>query len=56
MKLDELTKFCADYSATLGDDSVFLKTTHFVVPPTDNIILINDHDGFALKPKKLVKN
>ena len=33
VKLDDLPKFCADYFATLGNDSVFFEPPHFVEPP-----------------------
>ena len=56
MKFDDLTKFRSASFETLGDDSVFVEPPHFVQPPPENNILIDDHDGFALKPKKLVKN
>ena len=49
VKLDDLPKFRAAYFATLGDDSVFVE------PPPENTTLLDDHDGFALKPKKLLK-
>ena len=50
VKLDDLPKFCAAYFATLGDDLVFFE------PPPENNTLLDYHDVFALKPKKLVKN
>ena len=55
VKLDHLTKFRTDYFATLGDDLVFVEPTHFVQLPTENNTLLDDHDRFALNPKKLVK-
>ena len=56
VKLDDLPKFCAAYFANLGDDSVFVEPPHFVQPPPENNTLLDDHAGFALKPKKLVQN
>ena len=56
MILDDLPKFCAAYFATLGDYLVFVEPPHFVQPPPENNTLLYDHDGFALKPKKIVKN
>ena len=55
MKLDELPKFLAGYFATLGGDSVFSEPNQFVQPLSENNTLLNNHDGFELKPKKLVK-
>ena len=55
MILDDLPKFCAAYFATLGDDLVFVEPPHFVQSPPENNTLLDDHDGFSLKPKKLVK-
>ena len=54
--LDDLTKFRAAYFATLVADSLFVEPPHFVQPTPENITLIDDHDGFVLKPKNLVKN
>ena len=56
VKLDDLTKFHAAYFSILGDDSVFVEPPPFVQPPPENNTLLDDHDGFALKPKKLFKN
>ena len=55
VKLDDLTKFHAAYFSILADDSVFVEPPNFVQPPSDNNTLLDDHDRFALKPKKLVK-
>ena len=56
VKLDDLTKFNYAYFSILGDDSVFVEPPPFVQPPSVNNTLLDDHDGFALNPKKLVKN
>ena len=40
----------------MGDDLVFVEPPHIVQPPPENNTLIDDHDGFALNSKKLVKN
>ena len=56
VKLDELPKFRAAFFATLGDYSLFVEPPHFVQPPPENNTLLNDHYGFSLNPKKLVKN
>ena len=56
VKLDNLPKFCADHFETLSDDLIFVEPPHFVQPYPENNTLLNDHDGFALSPKKLVKN
>ena len=56
VKLDDLPKFRAAYFVTLGDDLVFVGLTHFVQPTPENNTLLNDHERFTLKPKKLVKN
>lgn len=55
VKLEDLPKFRAAYFATLGDDSVLAEPLHFVEPPSENTNLLDDHDGFAFKPKKLLK-
>ena len=56
VKFDDPPKFRADYFATLANDSVFFEPPHFLEPPPENNTLLDEHDGFALKPKKLVKN
>ena len=55
VKLDDHPKFRATYFATLGDAWVFVELPHFVQPTPENNTLLNYHDGFALKPKNLVK-
>ena len=61
MKLDELMKFCADYLETQVDDSVFVEPPFFdssdddTPKVEDEYVLLNEHDGFALKLKKLIK-
>ena len=55
VKLDDLPKFSAAYFVTLGDDPVFVKPPHFFQPHPENNTLLDEHDGFALKPKNLVK-
>ena len=55
--LVDLPKFRAAYLATLGDDSVFADPPlhNAVIKEAGNMKLLGDHDGFALKPKKLMK-
>ena len=48
--------FRAAYFATLGDDLIFVEPTHFVQPLPENNTLLDDHNGFALKRNKIVKN
>ena len=50
LKLDDLPKFRAAYFATVGDYLVFVE------PTPENNTLLDEHDGFSLKLKKLVKN
>jgi len=55
VKLEDLPKFRAAYFATLGDDSVFVEPSHAVEPPQESAVLLDQHDGFALKPRNLLK-
>ena len=61
VKLDDLSKFRAAYLATRGDDSVFVEPCFIDRPANDtpkvegNTTLLDEYDGFALKPKKLIK-
>lgn len=58
VKLDDIYKFRAAYLATLQDDSLFVEPP-FLSPTSDSAIdnsnLLENHDGFALKPKKLME-
>ena len=54
VKLVDLPKFRGAYFATLGDDSVFVEPTHAVQPLQESAALLDKHDGFALKPRKLL--
>ena len=61
VKLDDLEKFHAYYLATQGDDSVFVEP-HFIDSSADDTpkvedgsVLLDKHEGFALNPKKLIK-
>ena len=61
MKLDDLVKFSADYLETQVDDSVFVEpcfidsSDYDTIKVEDDSVLLNEHDGFALKLKKLIK-
>ena len=55
VKLVDLPKFRGAYFATLGDDSVFVEPTHAVQPLQESAALLDKHDGFALKPRKLLE-
>jgi len=58
VKLDDIYKFRAAYLATLQDDSLFVEPPFFS-PASDTDVassnLLEKHDGFALKPKKLME-
>ena len=61
VKLDDLAKFRAAYLETQGDVSVFVKLP-FIDSSADDThkfeeesFLLNEHGGFALKTKKLIK-
>ena len=61
MKLYDLAKFRVAYLATKGNDSVFIEPP-FIDSSVDDTpkveeesFLIDEHDGFSLKPKKLIK-
>ena len=61
VKLDDLVKFRAAYLATQGDDSVFVEPPFIdssaddTPKVEDDSVLLDEHDVFALKPKKLIK-
>ena len=61
VKLDDLAKFRAAYLETQGDGSVFFESPSIdssaddAPKVEDDSILIDEHDGFALKPKKIIK-
>ena len=61
VKLDDLMKFRAAYLATKGDDSVFFEprfidSSDYDTPKAeDDSVLLNEHNGFALKLKKLIR-
>ena len=61
MKLDDLAKFRVAYLATQGNDSVFIEPPFLdssaddTPKVEDDSVLLDEHDGFALKPKKLIK-
>ena len=61
MKLDDLTKFRAAYLAAQGNDSVFFEPTFIdssadeTTKVEDDSVLLDKHDGLALKLKKLIK-
>ena len=57
LKLDDIYKFWAAYLSTLGDDSIFKDpvTKSFAASAPANSNLLDTHDTFSLKPKKLVK-
>lgn len=58
LKLDGIYKFRAAYFATLGDDDSIFKdpvAESFAVSAPVESNLLDKHDGFSLKPKKLVK-
>ena len=61
MKLNDLAKLCAEYLETRGGDSVFFERPFIDISADDtpkvedNAFLLEEHDGFALKPKKLIK-
>ena len=57
-----LAKSRAAYLATQGDDSVFVEPPFIDRSPEDTTkvedesVLLEEHDGFALNPKKLIKD
>lgn len=57
--LDDIFKLRAAYMATRGDESIFSDPPKESSPSNDSVAagskLLDDHDGFALKPKKLIK-
>ena len=61
LNLDDLAKLCADYLATRGDDYVFFEPPFIYISAAetpkveDDAVLIYEHDGFVLNPKKLIK-
>lgn len=61
VKLDDLFKFRAAYLASLQDDSIFMdpvpedSTTEAASTSNGHSALLDEHDGFALKPKALIK-
>ena len=61
VKLDELAKFRAAYLATQGDDYVFVEPPFIDISDDDtpkvedDSVLLGEHDGFPLKPRKLIK-
>ena len=57
VSLVELTKFQSAYLESLGGDSVFADPPlcNAAIKDAGNMKLIGDHDGFALKPKMLMK-
>ena len=61
VKLDDLAKFRVAYLATQGDDYVFVEPPFIdssaddTPKVEDDCVLLYKHDGFALKPKKLIK-
>ena len=61
VKLGDLAKFCAAYLETQGDDSVFVEPTFIdssaddTPKVEDDSVLLDKHYGFALNPKKLIK-
>ena len=58
LKLDDMPKFCAAYFATCGDDSIFTEPVFVDRSAEDSngkAPLLDKHDGFALKPRKLVQ-
>lgn len=57
-KLDDIFKYRAAYFASRGDDSVFkspLLKSSTDTPVAAESKLLDDHDSFSLKPKKLVE-
>ena len=60
MKLDDLAKLRAAYLSTQGDDYVFVEppcidSSDDDTPKVeDECVLLNEHGGFELKPKKLI--
>ena len=60
VKLYDLAKFRAAYLATQGNDSVFVEPNLIDISSDDNpkveygSVLLDNHDGFALNPKKLI--
>ena len=61
VKLYDLEKFRAAYLETQGNDSVFVEPPFIDISADDipkvedDSVLFEKHDGFALKPKKLIK-
>ena len=63
VKIDEIPKFRADYLETHDDESIFADTLFGSATDDDSAsntnangsTLLDQHDGFVLKPKKLVK-
>ena len=62
VKLDDLTKFRADYLSTQGNDPVFVEPNFIdssaddTPKVEDNAFLIGEYNGFSLKPKKLIND
>ena len=57
VKLDDISKYRAAYLATLGDESIFADPIVQSIFPNDaagESKLLDKHDGFSLKPKKLI--
>ncbi len=57
LKLDDMPKFCAAYFATCGDNSIFTEppsVDRSAEDSNDKSPLLDKHDGFVLKPRKLV--
>ena len=61
VKLDDLAKLRVAYLETQGDDSIFVEPPFIdssaddTPKVEDDAVFIGEHDGFALKPKKLIK-
>ena len=61
VKLYDLAKLRTAYLETQGNNSVFVETTFIdssaddTTKVEDNDVLLGEHDGFSLKPKKLIK-
>ena len=61
VKLDDLKKLRAAYLETRGDDSIFVEPPFIGSSADDtpkvesNAVLLDKHDGFSLKPTKLIK-